>query len=135
MNSPEPLYCFGHGLSYTTFDYKNLRISHDKIPPDGLVTISLDITNTGDREGKEVVQCYVQDVVSTVSTPFQELKAFDKVRLKPGETTTVTLTIEAEDLSLLDADLNRIVEPGTFEVRIGHSSKDIRLNGSFVVTE
>ncbi|MBN1290517.1 MAG: glycoside hydrolase family 3 C-terminal domain-containing protein [Candidatus Latescibacteria bacterium] len=131
--SPEPLYHFGHGLSYTTFEYTNLTITPSEIHTGGEVTISVDIANTGSHEGKEVVQLYLNDVIATVATPVMELKGFRKIQLKPGEKKTVEFTLNQEHLSLLNRHLERVVEPGTFEVKIGHSSKDIRLQGNFEV--
>ncbi|MCE5249785.1 glycoside hydrolase family 3 C-terminal domain-containing protein [bacterium] len=129
----EPLYEFGYGLSYTEFKYGNLRIMPEKIGVGGEVKVSLDVTNTGSREGHEVVQLYLRDVISSVSSPVKELRGFEKIPLEPGETKTVTFTLKPEHFSLLDRNLNRVVEPGEFEVLIGHSSKDIRLSGSFHV--
>ncbi|MBN1290518.1 MAG: glycoside hydrolase family 3 C-terminal domain-containing protein [Candidatus Latescibacteria bacterium] len=131
--SGEPLYEFGYGLSYTTFEYSNLTINPKQIGIGGEVHVSLDVKNTGKREGQEVVQLYINDVISSVTTPVKELRGFKKVTLKPGETKTVDFTLMPEHLSLLDRHLERIVEPGTFEVMVGHSSQDIRLKGSFKV--
>ncbi|MBN2312371.1 MAG: glycoside hydrolase family 3 C-terminal domain-containing protein, partial [Sedimentisphaerales bacterium] len=132
--SPEPLYAFGHGLSYTTFGYSALRIEPKAIPPEETVTVTVDVKNTGKRAGSEVMQCYIQDVISSVTTPSLELKGFQKVSLVPGETKTVRFVLGPDHLSLLDRHLKRVVEPGEFKVMIGHSSKDIRLDGSFNVT-
>jgi len=133
--SPEPLYPFGFGLSYTTFDYRDLEITPSKIGSSGEVIVSLTVKNVGEREGQEVVQLYVHDEISTVVTPVKELKGFEKVALKPGEERTVRFTLGPEHLSLLDQDLQRVVEPGRFEALVGASSEDIRLRGSFAVTE
>jgi beta-glucosidase len=133
--SPLPLYEFGYGLSYTTFEYSNLRIENPKVGPGGDVRISMDIRNAGERAGAEVAQLYIRDVVSSVTTPVKQLKGFAKVSLNPGETKTVRFTLTPEDLSLLDRHLQRVVEPGTFKVMAGHSSEDIRLAGEFEVTE
>ncbi|MDD4109392.1 MAG: glycoside hydrolase family 3 C-terminal domain-containing protein, partial [Prolixibacteraceae bacterium] len=128
-----PLWDFGYGLSYTTFEYSNLVISPQTPGPGGEVMIKADIKNTGDREGAEVVQLYINDVISSVSTPVIELKGFEKVNLKPGEKKTVSFKLTPEDLSLLDENLRRVVEPGTFMVMVGSSSKDIHLKGEFAV--
>jgi len=128
-----PLYEFGHGLSYTTFEYSNLRIRPRQIRPAGEVEISVDVTNAGSREGAEVVQLYLDDVVSSVSTPVKELKGFEKLRLKPGETKTARFTLTPEHLALLDEHLQPVVEPGLFEVMVGSSSEKIRLRGTFEV--
>jgi beta-glucosidase len=132
---PKPLYPFGHGLSYTSFDYANLRLSAREIGPGGSVEISADVKNSGGRFGRETVQLYIQDVISSVSTPVKELKGFAKVALEPGQTRTVTFTLTPDELALLDRHLERVVEPGEFKVMIGASSEDIRLSGSFVVAE
>ena len=97
------------------------------------MNISFDVTNTGDRSGSEVVQLYINDVISSVTTPVKELKGFEKIALEPGEKKTVNLKLSPEDLSLFDRDMNLIVEPGTFEVMVGSSSKDIKLKGEFEV--
>jgi beta-glucosidase len=132
---PKPLFPFGHGLSYTSFEYANLRTKPEKIGPDGTVTVSADIKNTGRRAGDEIVQLYLQDIVSSVATPIMELRGFARVKLEPGETTTVTFKLTAEDLALFDKDLKRVVEPGEFNILVGASSADIRLKGRFVVTD
>jgi beta-glucosidase len=126
-----PLYEFGYGLSYTTFEYTNLQIRSKEIG--GKVEISLDVKNTGGRKGDEVVQLYINDIISSTSKPVKELKGYEKVALEPGEKKTVQLKLLPEDLSLFDRDMNFIVEPGTFEVMVGSSSKDIRLKGEFEV--
>ncbi len=128
-----PLYAFGHGLSYTTFEYSNLRISPPEIKPSGEVLVALDVANTGARAGDEVVQLYVSDVVSSVTRPAEELKGFQKVALRPGEKKTVRFTLGPGELSFLDQKLQRVVEPGTFRVLAGASALDIKLHGTFEV--
>ncbi len=128
-----PLYEFGYGLSYTTFDYNNLQINPKEIHNAGDVEISVDVKNTGKVKGSEVVQLYINDIISSTSRPVKELKGFSKVALEPGEVKTIKIKLLPEDLSLLDRDMNVVVEPGTFEVMVGSSSKDIRLKGSFDV--
>ncbi len=135
----EPLYEFGYGLSYTQFEYGNLKISPK--PPAGLigpasqVLVSADIENTGDFTGDEVVQLYINDRISSVTTPLKELKGFERITLQPGEKRTVEFTLTPYELSLLDRNMERVVEPGVFEVMVGSSSKDIRLKGEFEVEE
>jgi beta-glucosidase len=131
--SATPLFAFGFGLSYTTFNYDNLVITPRQIGPEGDVTISCDVTNTGDRSGSEVVQLYINDIISSVTTPVKELKGFEKVALEPGEMKTLHLKLSPEDLSLYDSHMNFIVEPGIFEVMVGSSSKDIKLKGEYEV--
>jgi beta-glucosidase len=128
-----PLWPFGYGLSYTKFEYSNLRVSPAEIGPAGVVRVSAEITNTGAREGQEVAQLYIQDVVSSVTRPIEELKGFQKVALKPGERKTVEFTLGFDELSFLNRGLDRVVEPGTFRVMIGSSCQDIRLDGRFEV--
>lgn len=128
-----PLWEFGFGLSYTSFEYSNLVISPEEIGPQGEVLVSVDVKNVGKREGKEVVQLYINDLFSSVTTPVKELKGFEKVYLMPGETKKVTFKLLPKHLTLLDKNLNSVVEPGTFEVQIGSSSEDIRLEGTFEV--
>ena len=125
------LYPFGHGLSYTTFDYSNLKVDAPTQGTKGNVKISVDVTNTGTRAGEEVVQLYVRDSYSSVVTYDSQLRGFEKVALTPGETKTVHFTLTPEDLELLDKNMNWTVEPGEFVVMIGASSEDIRLKQSF----
>lgn len=127
------LYPFGHGLSYTTFKYSNLLIAPEKLKPDGSVSVSVDVTNTGSREGDEVVQLYISDVLSSVITYEKELKGFERVALKPGETKTVKFTVPMSALALLDKQMKLVTEPGTFKVMAGSSSEDTRLEGAFEV--
>jgi len=131
---PAPLYPFGHGLSYTTFEYRNLRLSSESIGSSGSVEVSIEVQNTGDRFGEEVVQLYIQDVTSSVSTPIKELRGFAKVGLEPGQVKTVKLVLTPAHLALYDRWLDRVVEPGEFKVYVGSSSEDIRLEGRFFVT-
>ncbi|HVX66578.1 MAG TPA: glycoside hydrolase family 3 C-terminal domain-containing protein [Bryobacteraceae bacterium] len=128
-----PLYDFGFGLSYTKFEYANLQVSPAKIGNLGEVHVTADVRNAGTREGSEVVQLYINDVIASVARPVKELKGFEKVALKPGETKTVRFTLTPAELSFLDQNLDRVVEPGTFKVMVGSSSSDIRLNGEFEV--
>jgi beta-glucosidase len=127
------LYSFGHGLSYTTFTYANLQISPAAQDVGGTIRVSVDVTNSGPVAGDEVVQLYLQDVLSSVTTYDQVLRGFQRVPLKPGETRTVTFTLGAEDMQLFDARQRWVVEPGPFEIQIGSSSTDIRLKGRFEI--
>lgn len=124
----EPLFPFGHGLSYTTFAYSNLKLSAEKLTENETLTVSVDVTNTGAMTGKEVVQVYVRDVQAKVARPEKELKAFRKVMLQPGETQTLTFTLDREAFWYFDTARNGwAVEPGLFEIWVGASSRDIRL--------
>jgi beta-glucosidase len=121
----EPQYHFGHGLSYTTFAYANLRTSSSTLEQDGAVDVSVDVTNTGTRAGDEVVQLYVRYPQSGVSRPQKQLRGFQRIGLQPGETKSVTLRLVADDLSYWDpAQHNWVVEPGPVELLVGHSSAD-----------
>lgn len=124
------LYCFRHGLSYTQFKYENLHI--DSIHTHtGHVQVSCKITNTGRYEGDEVIQLYVNDVISSTTTYEKNLRGFERIHLKPGESSTVHFSLVPDDLILINANHERVVEPGEFKVMIGSSYEDIRLTGSF----
>jgi beta-glucosidase len=117
-----PLYRFGYGLSYTTFKYSNLKTSTKN--PQGVVTVSADVENTGDRDGDEVAQLYVTDVYSSVITPVIELKGFKRVSLKKGEMKMVTFELTPYQISLLNSDMERVLEPGKFRVHVGGASPE-----------
>jgi beta-glucosidase len=123
FSSRSPLFVFGHGLSYTTFAIGELRVEPAVIGPQGRARVTTSVTNTGGRAGDEVVQLYVHDRVSSVTRPVQELRGFERVSLAPGESKTVTFTLGPEALSLIDEDMRRVVEPGTFDVLVGASSE------------
>ncbi|MGP9745845.1 glycoside hydrolase family 3 N-terminal domain-containing protein [Brachybacterium sp. AOP29-B2-41] len=128
---PKPLFPFGHGLSYSRFEYSALELSAPQIAADGTVEISATVTNTSDRDGKEVVQLYLSDPVASVVRPLKRLVGFTKVGLAAGESTRVTFQLHADRTSFTGPDLQRIVEPGEFRVRLGASSEDVTLEGSF----
>lgn len=127
------LYPFGYGLSYTSFEYGNLTVNPEKQGPEGNIKVSVDVTNSGKRAGDEVVQLYISDKVSSVTTYVSELRGFERITLDPGEKETVTFTLHPDDLALLDKNMIWTVEPGEFEVMVGSSSEDIRLKGKFVI--
>lgn len=133
FSSPTPLFAFGHGLSYTTFEYSDLKIDNNASAK--TVRVSVNVRNTGRRDGKEVVQLYVNDRVSSVTTPQKMLKGFDKIELKAGEQKTVTFDLHYDELALWNASMQHVVEPGEFAVMIGRSAEDIALSGSFVVSD
>ncbi len=123
-----PLYAFGYGLSYTTFAVENPRLSKKKIRKDGSAKVSVDVTNTGKRQGTETVQLYIRDVVSSVTRPVKELKGFRKVRLQPGESATVTFEVTPDLLKFWDVNMKYVVEPGEFTLMVGTSSRDADLH-------
>ena len=131
--SGDPLFPFGYGLSYTTFEYSGLRISPDTVSADGTVRVRATITNIGPRTGDEVVQLYVRDLLASVARPVLSLQGFTRIHLAPGERREVEFTLTREHLQFLDEHMQWTVEPGTFRVLVGASSKDIRLRGDFVV--
>ncbi|MDP9076828.1 MAG: glycoside hydrolase family 3 C-terminal domain-containing protein [Bacteroidota bacterium] len=127
------LFPFGHGLSYTTFQYSGLNISPASIPVNGSVNVSVSIKNTGKVEGSEVVQLYLRDVISSVTTPVKSLKGFKRISLKPGESGVVNFKLDNKELMLWNRQMKQVVEPGEFKIMIGSSSEDIRVRGSFYV--
>ncbi|MRX70354.1 beta-glucosidase [Flavobacterium resistens] len=118
----EPLFPFGFGLSYTTFDYSNLKISSDKMDSNGKLKVTVDVTNTGNFDGKETVQLYIRDLVGSVTRPVRELKGFQKIALKKGEKQTISFDITVEDLKFYNSDLQFVAEPGQFDVFVGGNS-------------
>ncbi len=124
FDDAQPLFPFGYGLSYTSFELSNPIIQDSLISADEVSSVSVDVTNTGDVEGSEVIQMYIRDCFSSVTRPVKELKGFKKVWLKPGETRTVTIPITKKSLAFYDAHMEYVVEPGDFEVMIGTSSRD-----------
>ncbi|MEW6203158.1 MAG: glycoside hydrolase family 3 C-terminal domain-containing protein [bacterium] len=130
----EPLYPFGYGLSYTTFQYANLTIDKKKASESDTITIRVDVKNTGDRDGDEVVQLYVRDVESSIRQPLKQLKGFKRVHIKKGETKTVEIPLAVKDLNFWDVNAKRfVVEQGEFEILIGTSSLDIRMRDKITV--
>ena len=122
FDTTEPLFLFGYGLSYTTFDVGAPRLSASSIPLNGQVTVSVDIRNTGARAGDDVVQLYIRDEVSSVTRPIKELKGFQRVSLRPGEQKTVTFTLGPEALGFWNEQMKRVVEPGAFDIMAGDNS-------------
>ena len=134
----QPLFPFGHGLSYTSFEYTGLAVEPDTIDLHALeegatARVRLRVRNTGDRAGDEVVQLYLRDELASLARPVQQLAGFRRVRLSPGEERAVTFEVGFESLKMLDEEMEWIVEPGGFRVQVGSSSKDIRLRGELVV--
>jgi beta-glucosidase len=125
FGTTEPLWPFGYGLSYTTFAYENLRLDRAEIGMGGTATVTVDVVNTGDRAGDEVVQLYIRDVVSSVTRPVKELKDFERVTLEPGERATVSFSVGPEQLRFFNRAMERVVEPGEFTLMVGGSSVDL----------
>jgi beta-glucosidase len=122
FSTRQPLFSFGYGLSYTTFRFDNIRVEPKQIVADGHATLSVDVTNTGSREGDEVPQLYIHQKVASVTQPVMQLRGFQRITLKPGEKQTVTFAITPETLSILNTDMHSVVEPGDFELMVGPSS-------------
>ena len=120
-----PLYPFGYGLSYSTFEYSNMKLSSNSLNANGSITASVTVTNTSDRAGQEVVQLYLRDMVASITRPVKELKGFEKISLQPGESKTVNFTITPDLLKFYNYDLNLVNEPGDYDVMIGGNSQDV----------
>jgi beta-glucosidase len=126
FDSVEPLYPFGFGLSYTSFEIGAPRLSSDRIAANGSVTVSVPVRNTGARAGDETVQVYVHQLLSSVTRPIKELKAFERITLNPGESKTVTFVLTSEAFRMWNASMQRVVEPGAFEIMAGPDSVDLK---------
>lgn len=130
-----PLYPFGFGLSYTTFEYSNLVVTPESQNSQGYIEVSVDVKNTGSLKGDEVVQLYLKHVVSSVTTYESQLRGFERISLEPGQKKTVKFILHPDDLALLDKNMNWTVESGEFEVWIGVSSADIKLKKTFSIKQ
>jgi beta-glucosidase len=131
----EPLYPFGYGLSYTTFVYSNLQLSAPTIARDETITISADVKNTGGRAGDEVAQLYVSNLTASVPTPIRQLAGFERVHLEPGQTKTIAFTLTPRQLSVIDEEGRRVVEPGKFRVALGghQPATDLTVEGDVLI--
>ncbi len=128
------MFPFGYGLSYTSFEYSDLEIEPTEVRPGDAVTVRMRLSNSGEREGKETVQLYIRDAESSMERPVKEPKGFRKVKLSPGESTTVVFNLDDSSMSFYNPAVKRwVVEPGVFQILIGSSSRDIRLKGRFTV--
>ncbi len=128
------LYPFGHGLSYTKFEYSNLKLNSDKVKEDGEVELQFTVQNTGKLKGDEVAQVYVHDVDANIKVPINQLKRFKRITLDAGESKTLSFKIPASEFSFYDTGTNDLkVNPGHWEIQIGSSSKDIRLKKNIVI--
>jgi beta-glucosidase len=122
----DPLYPFGYGLSYTKFSYGDIKLSEPSITKNGKITATITVSNTGPYDGEEIVQLYIRDLVGSVTRPVKELKGFQKILLKKGESRQVSFTISINDLKFYNSDLKWVAEPGDFKLFIGGSSKDVK---------
>lgn len=122
----EPLYPFGYGLSYTTFDYNNFTLDSNEMTADGKIKASVNVTNTGNREGREIVQFYIRDIQGSVARPIKELKHFESVTLAPGETKTIEFTVTPDDLKFYNYNLDFVAEPGEFQIMVGPDSRNLQ---------
>ncbi len=125
----------GSVLSYTTFKFSNLKIEHDTISTDESTNVSVDVKNTGDKEGTEIVQLYIRDKFSSVVTPIIALKGYERVQLKANEVKKVTMQITPEKLSLWNNEMKRVVEPGEFEIYVGSSSRREDLQKAILIVK
>ena len=130
-----PRYCFGHGLSYTRFEYGGLSLDRKETAPFAPVTVSLAVRNTGNRAGTEIVQMYVRDIHASMTRPVKELQGFARVTLQPGEQKEISFTLYPSQMAFLDEEMRWKIEKGEFEVQVGSSSEDIRLKDTFTVSE
>lgn len=127
IDSPvTPLYPFGYGLSYTTFEYGTPVLSTSSMTADGTVTVTIQVTNTGSRRGSEVVQLYVRDMVASISRPVKELKRFDRITIDPGESKTVSFTLNGDDFKFYNYDLDFVLEPGAFQIMVGPNCANVQ---------
>ncbi len=133
FDQPYALWEFGYGLSYTSFNYSGCTLNDSIYSDQGTIVATVEVENTGRRDGKEVVQLYVRDKISSVSTPIKQLKAFKKVFIKAGEKKKVTLEVPMSELALYDVRMKPVVEPGEFEIQIGSSSDRIHFNKTILV--
>jgi len=132
--SAKPLFPFGHGLSYTSFEYANLKLNAAQVSPSGAIDISVDVKNSGSCAGEEVVQLYVHDPIASVTRPVKQLVGFKRIALSPNETRRVTFHLDMSQLAFYDRRMEYVVEPGNVEVMVGSSSEDIRLTGGFEIS-
>ncbi len=133
--SGKPLFPFGYGLSYTEFEYSNLAIDPPEVKSGQRVKITFDLKNIGTMAGDEVVQLYIHDPIASIARPIKELRGFQRLHLQPGEKASISFELTSDDLSLWDANMKWVLEPGRFDIFIGSSSEDIRLQGSFEVVK
>ena len=134
LHTPLPIYEFGYGKSYSTFKYSSLKLSKTRVSASDTLTATVQVTNNSTRDGAEVVQLYIKDLISSVVVPNIQLKGFKKVEIKAGKTVTVSIPIAVKDLGLWDIKMKYVVERGDFAVFVGSSSADLRANATLTVT-
>lgn len=134
LHTPVPIYEFGYGKSYSTFKYSSVKLSKTKVSAQDTITATVQVTNNSTRDGTEVIQLYVKDLISSVVVPNIQLKGFSKVEIKAGKTATVSIPVPVKDLGLWDIRMKYVVEPGDFTVFVGSSSADLRSNATFTVS-
>ena len=134
FGTPQPWFEFGYGLSYTTFHYSNMKLSATNVSTSDTLTATVEVKNKGDRDGAEIVQMYVKDMLASVDVPNIQLKGFEKVMIPAGQTATVSIPLNVSDCGLWNRKMQYVVEPGEFVVYIGASSLDLRGNASFYVS-
>ena len=127
--SNDPLYPFGYGLSYSNFNYGDVKLSSSTLKAGQTITASVTVTNNSKVDGREVVQLYIRDLVGSITRPVKELKGFQKIELKAGEAKTVSFTIGVNDLKFYNGDLKFVAEPGDFKIFIGGNSRDVKEAG------
>ncbi|TAQ90308.1 hypothetical protein B7494_g1361 [Chlorociboria aeruginascens] len=135
LNNPLPLYEFGYGKSYSTFSYSSINLSQTNASASDMITVSVDVTNNSTRDGTEVVQLYVQDIITSIVVPNIQLKGFSKIQIGAGQTETVKIPLSVQNLGLWDINMNYVVEPGDFLILVGSSSTDLRANAIFTVSK
>lgn len=133
LNTPQPWFPFGYGLSYTTFDYSNVTLSSSKVSASDAITATISVKNNGTVDGAEVVQLYIKDMIASVTVPNIQLKGFEKVFIKAGETAEVSIPLNVSDIGLWNKSMKYVVEPGNFTVFVGSSSLDLRANATLTV--
>ncbi|OOQ60336.1 fibronectin type III-like domain-contianing protein [Mucilaginibacter pedocola] len=133
FDKPDPLWAFGYGLSYTNFKYRSCTLTDSVVAADGTIQVEVEVENTGARDGKELVQLYIRDKVSSVATPVMQLKAFKKELIKAGKTARIKLEVPVAELGLYNDKMQYVVEPGEFDIQVGSSCDNIAFHKTLLV--